>query len=307
MRDALPLPTVVRTLLSVGFQIVTTEHKPSYIGIVASRVDEFGVPNRYLFACVALDRALPEEDVVVLQKLADHHKAALVVIGTVATARRDLGVMTVEELLGRLGGPVSALLPLELGYPKALAILGHNSLPPGVAGKPDTLFEEYVHAGLQFILQDRVVRYGQERLFEAVPDGLVAGSRSPLMIYDAKASKDGYDVTANSIRQFADYVRTFHRRYESFTGKLYAFLLVSGHFETKGTLEDRSAQLFADCEVPLRTLASEEMSKIVALFAERPTYRLAIDWRAIFSKTIITAASVEANLEARGRDRVIQR
>lgn len=167
-------------------------------------------------------------------------------------------------------------------------------------------FEEYVHAGLQFILQDRVVRYGQERLFESVPDGLVAGNRSPLMIYDAKAAMDAYAISATSIRQFADYVRTFHRRYESLTGKLHAFLLVSGHFATEASIEDRSAQLFADCGVPLRTLRAEEMAKIVALFAERPSFPRAIDWRTIFSKTVITAASVEANLEARTRDGVIR-
>jgi hypothetical protein len=306
MKDALLLPTVIRTLLSVGFQIVTTEHKPSYIGLIASRIDDFGVKSRYLFACSASDRTITEDDQVALQRLANHHNAALVVIGSVAVASAQVPVLTVEELLGRLGGPVKALLPLEPGYPEALSILGHNELPPGFAGKPDTIFEEYVHAGLEFTLQDRVVRYGQERLFEALPDGLVAGHRSPLMMYDAKAAKSGYEVTANSIRQFGDYVRTFHSRYESYTGRLFAFVLVSGHFETEGSLEDRCSQLFADCGVPLRTLTAEEMARIVALFADRPRYRGAIDWRSIFSKTIVTAASVEENLEARKRDGVIQ-
>jgi hypothetical protein len=300
------LSTLVRTLLSVGFRVETTQHKPSYIALSAARRDEFGVENKYVFACVAAERTLSEEDLDALQKHAQYERSALVIVGSAVGNGGSVASLSVDEFLGRLGGPVPALLPLEPEYPARLETLGHNALPAGMSGKPDTHFEEYVHAGLQFILQDRVVRYGQDRLFESVPDGLVAGHRSPLMLYDAKAAKDGYEITATTIRQFADYVRGFHRRYEAYTGRLYAFLLVSGHFEAEGTLEDRSAQLFAECSVPLRTITSAEMAKIVSLFAERPMYRQAIDWNAVFSKTVITADAVRQNLEARIRDRVIE-
>jgi len=305
MKQEPQISTLVRTLLSVGFRIKDTHHKPSYLALSAARRDEFGVENRYLFACVAADRELSEDDVRSLRKLAKHEASALVAVGRVSTAQAGDVVMTTEELLGRLGGPVLALLPLEPEFPERLRILGHNALPTGISGKPDTLFEEYVHAGLQFILQDRVVRYGQERLFEALPDGLVAGHRSPLMLYDAKAAKEGYELNANSIRQFADYVRGFHGRYEAFTGRLFAFLLVSGHFQIEDNLEERSAQLYADCMVPLRTSTADEMAKIIALLADRPSFRQVVDWKAIFSRTIITADAVKQNLDARLRDGVI--
>jgi hypothetical protein len=212
-----------------------------------------------------------------------------------------------KDLLARLGGPVLALLPLEPEFPDRLRILGHNELPAGMNGKPDTLFEEYGHAGLQFILQDRVVRYGQERLFEALPDGLVAGHQSPLMLYDAKAAKSGYEITSTTIRQVADYVRTFHARYEGFTGRLFAFVLISGHFQTEGSLEERSNQLYAECSVPLRTCTADALAKIIALLANRPSYRQAIDWKTIFSRAMITAEAVEENLTARLRDGAIPR
>ncbi len=268
-RDRLAIGVLEYALLSVGFRISSTQHKPSYLALSTTRRDEFGVENRYLFACFAPDRTVSDEDVSALKKVADYENSALVVIGALATARADIASMTTDEFLGRLGGPVSALLPLDPEYPERLGVLGHNSLPAGMAGKPDTLFEEYVHAGLQFILQDRVVRYGQERLFEAVSDGLVAGNRSPLMLYDAKAARDGYEVSADAIRQFGDYVRAFHSRYENLVGRLYGFLLVSGHFETEGRLEDRSSELYAACNVPLRYLVADEMAKIVELLAER--------------------------------------
>ena len=305
MKNGPQLSTLVRTLLSVGFRIASTQRKPSYIALTAVRRDEFGVENKYVFACVEETCALSDEDVGSLQKNAEFEHGALVIVGRLSSAIKEVSVLTTQEFLGRLGGPVLALLPLEPDFPNRLSILGHNALPPGLSGNPDTLFEEYVHAGLQFILQDRVVRYGQDRRFEAVPDGLVAGHRSPLMLYDAKAAKDGYEISANSIRQFGDYVRAFHSRYEAFTGHLYAFLLVSGHFQVEGSLEERSAQLFADCNVPLRTIASDEMAKIVGLLAERPAQRQVIDWKAIFARTVITVDDFKRNLEARVRDGVI--
>ncbi len=208
---------------------VDTHHKPSYIALNAGRRDEFGVETLYLFACVADDRELSEEDIRSLKKVAQHEGSSLVVVGSLSQTPDDVAILSSKELLGRLGGPILALLPLEPEFPDRLRTLGHNELPAGITGKPDTVFEEYVHAGLQFILQDRVVRYGQERLFEALPDGLVAGHRSPLILYDAKAAKSGYEINSTTIRQFADYVRTFHARYEGFTGRLFAFVLISGH------------------------------------------------------------------------------
>jgi len=305
MKQGPEISTLVRTLLSVGFRITDTHHKPSYIALSAARRDEFGVENRYLFACVAAHRELAEDDVRSLKNAAQHDGSALVIVGCVSPTPSDVPVISDKELFGRLGGPVTALLPLEPEFPERVRILGYNELPPGMAGKPDTSFEEYVHAGLQFVLQDRVVRYGQERLFEALPDGLVAGHRSPLMLYDAKAAKGGYEVKSTTIRQFADYVRTFHSRYEGFTGRLFAFLVISGDFQVEGGLEERSSQLYAECTVPLRTCTADEMAKIIALLAERPSYRQAIDWKLIFSRTVITAQLVEENLAARLRDGAI--
>ena len=300
------LPTIVRTLLSLGFLIVHSNRNPSYIALTIARIDEFGVQNRYLMACCDIGITLSGGDVRSLQKQAKHEGTALVVVGAVESRDSSLPVMTLDDFLGRLGGPVSALLPLEPAYPDQLRILGHNALPAGLVGKPDDLFEKYVHAGLQFVLQDRVVRYGQAHLFEAVPDGLSVGRRSPLMLYDAKAAADGYEITRDTIRQFSDYVRCFHERYEAYTGRVFCFLVVSGDFHAAETLEARSNQLYADCQVPLRFLPAAEMASIVSLLANRPTYRQSLDWKAVFSNTIVRVTAVQKHLEASCRDGVIQ-
>ena len=307
MAPAPILKTIVQTLMGLGFRLLDTAHHPSYVTLTVVRVDEFGVVAKYLFACLEDDHLLAVGDVAALEKKATRERSALVIVGALATYRSDLVAITRNEFFGRLGGPISALLPLESEYSTQLAILGHNDLPEGMTGKADIRFEEYVHAGLQFMLQDRVVRYGQERLFEAVPDGLVTGRRSLLMLYDAKAAGDGYKVTLDSIRQFADYVNKFHSQYETYTGRLFCFLVISGDFQAEGTLEERAAQLYAECAIQARFMKASEMGKIVALMADNPTYRQTIDWKAVFSKTLITFDAVQDNLKARIRDKVIQK
>jgi hypothetical protein len=301
------LRQVVGTLISAGFRIVNTHRKPYYAALTVGRRDDFDVENRYIIACCEPDYVLTEGDVRSLERQADSERASPIAIGKAISASESVRILNLDEFFGRLGGAVSALLPLESEYPERLRLLGHNRLPVGLVGRPDDLFEEYVHAGLEFVLHDRVVRYGQERRGEPVPDGFVSGRRSLLMLYDAKAANDGYQVTRDTIRQFADYVRKFHEQYEPYTGRLYCFVAISGHFASEDTLEERSAQLYEDCSVPLRFLTADEMSGIVRIFAERPSYRQAIAWKQVFAKVLITSETVERNLHARERDAVIRR
>jgi hypothetical protein len=291
------LPTLISTLLSNGFRLIDTAHKPAYLACIVQRADEFGVQHRHLIACTPPSGTLQDSDVDSLRKLAAYQKTALVIVGATTKPHPELPVLTHQTFLSRLGGPVSALLPLESTYAEHLVALGRNTLPSGLTGAADSLFEEYVHAGLQFLFHERVHRYGQERLFEALPDGLVPGKRAPLMLYDAKAARYGYDVTATTIRQFADYVNDFHPRYENYTG--------SGEFQSPGTLQARSDELYATCNVPLRFITASELGAVIQLFAERPAFREAIDWKQIFAKHLITAADVTKHVEARRKDGII--
>jgi hypothetical protein len=296
--------TVVRTLMGAGFTLINTVRKPSYLAFTVRRFDEFAVENRYLIVYPE-GLALTDSDADALVKVGRFERAAVVLLGEVERERRDIATLRIGKFLARLGGPVTALLPLDSAYPEHLQILGHNTLPDGLTGEADDRFEEYVHAGLQFLLHERVIRYGQERLFEIVPDGFVFGRSAPLMLYDAKAATNGYDVSRQSLRQFADYVRRFHAQYEQYTGRLHCFILVSGHFNSDETLQERSNQLYAECNVPLCFLTACEMAEIVKLMADRPSFRQAIDWRAIFANHLVLASAVGEQLAARLRDGVI--
>ena len=298
-------PTIVRTLIGSGFQIAKSVRKPSYLVFHAYRRDEFGVRWHYLFAYSG-SRKLSEGDLAGLRSIASTEGASLIVIGEAGGVNDQVPTLSPEDFTARLGGAIPSFLPLEPGYADQLKKLGRNELPPGLAGQADNLFEAYVHAGLEFLLQERVVRYGQDRRFEVVPDGLVMGQGPFILLYDCKAAKKGYHISRDSIRQFADYVKSFHQRYEKYTGRLHAFLLISGEFQSEGTLEARSRELYAECKVPLVFLAAGEMGKIVTMMADRPAYRQSIDWQSIFSESVIRADEVDKYLQARTRDKIIR-
>lgn len=297
--------TIIRTLVGSGFQLDNVSSKPSHLVLRAYRTDEFGIRWRYVIAYTG-GNTLSGPAIAGLRKVASNDKASLVIIGTTRETHAEIPVISLNDFVGRMGGSIPSFLPLESEYAAHLSSLGLNKRPSGITGRTDDLFEAYVHAGLQFILQRKVIRYGQERLFEVVPDGLVFGRDSLQLLYDCKAYAKGYPISRDSIRQFADYVRNFHSRYERYVGRLHAFLVISGKFKSEGTLEERARELYSECQVPLVFMSADTMGNIVSLLASAPVFRQSIDWKIIFSATIVNVAAVKKDLAARRKDGVIR-
>jgi hypothetical protein len=296
--------TIVNTLIGSGFHLANVTSKPTYLLFRVARRDEFGILLPYVFAYSGND-TIKATSISALRKVSENDKAPLVIIGSAENADPTIPILTMNQFVGLMGGSVQAFLPLEPEYPAHLAELGLNQKPSGLIGKTDDLFESYVHQGLQFILQRRVIRYGQDRLFETLPDGLVLGRGFPQLLYDCKAYKDGYPLSRDAIRQFSDYVRSFHQRYEGYIGRVHAFLVVSGKFQSDAALDARSKELYSECQVPLVFMSAETLGQIVTLFVNAPQYRSTIDWKLVFSATAVDAKTVRTQLNARKKDRVI--
>lgn len=299
------VPKIVRTLLASGFVLDTVIPQPQYVVFKARRTDEFGVSWSYLIAFSG-NAVLSPADVNMLERIARYDKASLIVVGSTQKTPTGTPVIAPDAFIARLGGKVPSYLPLEPEYTEQLSLLGHNSLPTGLVGKPDDLFEMYVQAGLEFLLQDRVIRYGQERRFKVVPDGLVLGRNSLLLLYDCKAYSGGYPIKRESLRQFADYALNFHHRYEHYIGRLHAFVVISGHFKSVNSLGERSAELFGLCQVPLVCLEAQTLGEMVSLLAARPVFRQAVNWRRVFSGEMVDIKAFKEQLEAIEQDGVIR-
>jgi hypothetical protein len=297
------LATAVRTLLSAGILVDSALRKAEFLAISCHRIDDLGVSIPYLV--VLSDGPLSVAGVAAARTNASHDEHHLVIVSDEYDG--DEPHASWSEFLARLGGPLKSYLPLSDDFASALQELGHFRLPAGLNGQADTIFEEYVLAGLQFMLGNRVIRYGQDRRFERVPDGIAhAGDPPVLFIYDAKAAGDGFLVDAAALRQFGDYVRSFNRRYESRFGAIRTFLVVSGHFDmTEDMKSNRADELFADCGARLSFLTSDDMSAICSMLKDNITVRSALPWHDIVSRLNVVPARVADVIGAVQRDGLV--
>jgi hypothetical protein len=255
----------------------------------------------YLVA-IARDAVGPA-DLQTLRSAAHQRQAQLVVV--TPEPLDDAVSISVESLVARMGGPIESVLPLEGNYASDLATLGHNTAVDTTQGDPSTVYEGYVHAGLRFLLGTRVLRYGQDRRFEAVPDGFGSLPAGQPFIYDAKAAGSGYDVDRDTIRQFADYVELYRQRYAAWLGEPFVFVVVSSEFKDDAEgRQERSRELYAECRVPLAFLTSGDLAQSVALVADAPWVRSAVDWRHVFAPVDITASRLQRELASIDRDGV---
>ena len=303
--DENEIPALVRTLTTAAFNLVQVDRKTNYLLFRLVRPDEFGMSIRYVLAYSGEQR-MSMADVESVAKVAAHEGASVVLVGACGEYAGDYVCLSPDELFGKLGGAVNSMLPLEPEYADQLETLGYNRLPEGLKGKPDDLFEAYVHAGLQFLLRGRVIRYGQDRRFEAVPDGLALGKTTPLLLYDCKAAGEAYEFSATAVRQFADYVKEFHQRYESYLGRLYCFVAISSAFQDIETLRARSDELYAKSGVPLVCVRACDLATMIGLFTERVALRAVVDWKEILRPPIVDIGRVESVMQARLRDGVIR-
>lgn len=301
------LESVVRTLFIAGYTFLKIERSPNYALIFTSKNDEFSLIHKHLFA-VAEDLYLFDHaDHVSLSQVASADLVSLVFIGEFSDdVEVKHPVLSREQLYSQLGGPVSSFLPLEPDYGTNLLTLSLNKLPSTILeGTADDNFEEYVFQGLQFIFNRRVVRYGKKRSGKELPDGVIPGDL--ILIYDCKAAKDGYKITAESMRQFSKYVEDFRKRYGSLGFMPHGFLVISSSFESTSSLNNRSKNLYSSCNVLLSTFTATALSKTVELLLENSVWRNSMDWRKIFSSTVVSFSDIEKNLLERKKDRIISR
>ena len=291
----------VRTLLSGGYVIQTVRREPGYMLFIAYRYDEFGTQQHYCFALA--DGSMGDAQVEGVKIFARRSQALPVIIGDAVS---DLPAIEWLRFVNLFGGPVDDTTPFDPLFSDQLSLLGFNKLPDGLVGKPDDLFEAYTQAALEFIFAGRVIRYGQERLFEPRPDGLAIPNPNFTALYDAKAYSDKYDVTLETTRQFSSYVWDFQRRYASYRQRINAFIVVSGGFQQKReTLESRSRELISECNVPLSFITASDLGVIITMLREHPSTRQSINWARVFADPVVKPDRVRRDMDAILKDGII--
>jgi hypothetical protein len=296
------LRLAIRTITTGGFVLDRVDRKPGYALIFAMRVDEFGAMHKYCFA-LADGSLFGAEQVEAVRIAARQHISQLVFVGE-ATA--DEPTLSWERFLGIFGGPVFGTSPLEPEFADQLKELSRNRLPSGLQGKPDDLFEAYVRVALEFILGTRVIRYGQERLFESRPDGIILPHNAFSALYDAKAADDGYAIELESIRQFGSYVRDFQKRYQTFLPRLNTFIVISGAFKQgRNAMEERNRDFQAEHGVSLSFFTVPSICEIIMEVAKHPRARRSLNWSRVFADPLVSPDRVQAEIRAIVKDMVV--
>jgi hypothetical protein len=295
------LEVSVRTLTLGGFVLEGAERNPGYALLHMKREDEFGIEHNYSFAIFENDPTPGQVDAANIATT--HRESKLVIISPNFCSNNSF--IAWNRFVNIFGGPVISSSVLEPEFPNELILLGKNKLPDNLTGKADDLFEIYVRNALEFLFNCRVVRYGQNRRFEARSDGIIIQSKDFTALYDAKAYSDGYDVTENSIRQFKSYTEEFKRRYFQFF-ELNTFLVISGSFiQKKKTLEKRSREMQAEAGVPLSFISADVLADVVKLLSGFPLARRSINWRKVFANPVLEEGQIEKELEVIRKDQII--
>ncbi|MFH1648443.1 MAG: hypothetical protein ABIA11_01765 [Patescibacteria group bacterium] len=213
---------------------------------------------------------------------------------------------TIHNFYDLVGGYVNTGLILIPQLPEILECLGFNNIPAGLDGKPDNLLEIYAKESLQFLLFSPARRYGKDRLFESLPDGVVLGKERTIIQYDSKAYSEGFNFNADDIGRFAKYVNEFNGRYATVLGPVYAFLVISGKFnDSLESVQKRSDDLYKRCLTNLSCITCRELGEMVKIVVQYSEKRHAIDWKTVFMNRMITNELIKKEIQKIRKDKII--
>lgn len=292
----------IATLVTNGFHIHKIDRlSPKDVIINARKYDRLGAEVRYsiMFSNDNHETALIES----LNKISIAYNSHPIYVNDNYTTT-DFSSHTQKSFFDFFGGIINTGLTLIPDLPTILNELGHNRLPTSLSGNPEDLHELYVAECLQFILQSPTRRYGQERAFESLPDGIVLG-KGFMILVDSKAYSSGFSFQADDIKRFEFYVEDFNNRYSQFFGRVFTFLVVSGNFTDSGkSIQGRSEELYKKCGCKLSCLASKVLGDIVQLIQQKPRERTSIKWENILINQQIEMKYVNQEIKRIQKDKI---
>jgi hypothetical protein len=299
---------VVRTLLLNGYAIDSFARPATGASLLRVRKrDALGAEARtaLLFSqtvSLGLRRRLTGE-------AQQHGATALLVLtrGVPTAGAPSIREISLSEFYNILGGEVRTDRILVPNLSNIMSELGHNRLPPSFSGKPDDLLEIYCEECLEFLLECPVRRYGQERRFEPLPDGLALGRNKFNLYFDAKAYGSEFHPTADDIRRFASYVKDFNLRYSSYVGPISLFVVISGSFSRdKNAIDDKISEFQTECATPMAFIRALDLANLVSECANSIQNRAAINWRRVFAAQIFDVKRFRDELNRIRKDSVIR-
>lgn len=293
---------IISTFIVNGFHIEKVERlSPENSVYCIYKYDKLGAKVYYSILFSEDEQLIFEKQFNVISK--QYRAKPILVCDNISSDHFDC--YSKKKFFDFFGGMVTTGLILIQNLPEILEDLGYNKLPPNLSGKPDDLHEIYVKECLQFILESPTRRYGEDRLFESLPDGIVIGKNRYLLLMDSKSYSGGFSFKADDIKRFASYVEDFNSRYGHFFGNVFSFLVISGHFnDSDAAIQGRSDELYKLCGCRLSCIKSKELGYIVQKIQNNPDLSKAILWKNVFTELMIMEKHVNKEIARIKKDKL---
>jgi hypothetical protein len=294
---------LIRTLLCNGYYLNNVRRLLNSALLSIYRIDLFGA--KVLYSLLTSSSSPPRAVKQILIKDAKYNHGHPIYVGDYSLT--GISSFTPQDFFNKLGGEVRTGLLMQSGLPKILDDLGKNKLPKGLVGNPDDLLEEYTKESLQFLFGSPARRFGQDRLFEPLPDGIVIGENGMILQFDSKAYGKGHSISADDIKRYGSYIESFNKSYGSHLGRVHSFLVVTGKFgQSRKSLQKKSDDLYSRYQTKVVCLETKDMGEIVEIFKRKAKLRTLIDWNSVFSQLIITKSLVTSQLRRIEKDNLIR-
>lgn len=289
----------VRTLLAAGYTVTGSHRQPRHIEILCHRTDILGATIPYLIALTDVDELTVEEIEDIKRSSLSRSRAPVIIA-------RSPGVEWVswEDFTEALGGAVPSWQALSPEYGSALATAAENRLPAGTSGEAWLLFEDLAAYGLEFIFGRRVRRLGGRKRGRTVSDMQAQTPQEHVLVVDAKAAADGFDVTWPSLRALIEYVLRQRNRQRGHLEVTGALVLSSKFQQPPARLQEISNQFLGETRVPVSFMQAKVLSEIVDAVCDRPDMRNAVRWTSILTGGLIRVETFRRELDAADTERV---
>jgi hypothetical protein len=296
------IANALRTLLVSGYDVTSVTRISQSATLIAVRKGErLGGVAATTILLVDNPSASAVE---MLKRAAQQNQSQPLAVSTNRVA--GLKTMKPDEFFEVLGGESRSDRLIRDDLAEVLDRLGHNVNAPEFVGSAERFLEDYIKEGLEFLMESRGWHYGQDRIFESVPDGIVLGRNNLNLYFDGKAYKKGYHPSADDIKRFAGYVNDFNDRYAVYVGRIHSFLVVSGSFtKKKDALANKASDFYALCKTQLCHITAKNFGQIVTDIRVHCANRSAIKWANVFSQLQVEPKSIAAELRRVNKDKVV--
>lgn len=295
---------IVSTLVINGFHIHQVERfSPTTPIIHTYKYDKLGAKIRYsiLFSEDSSETAV----IQALEKSANSFEAMPIMVNDNLKTDRFV-TYTKNKFFDFFGGIVNTGLILIPNLPLILDELGHNKLPTGLTGEPEDLLEFYASECLQYIFESPTRRYGSDRLFEKLPDGIVICKGRFMILFDAKAYKNGFEFDSKTMNSLRGYVEEFSQKYSGYFGSIFSVIVVSGHFnDSENAIKGRADELYKLCNCKISTVTGTVLGNMVQLLKDNPQIRGSINWKNVFANLIAETKYVQQEIDKIYKDKLL--